>query len=306
LPFFAALGKLEGAYIGSRTWKLLYMMYLNRAVPIPGVPQNTATINDRRPDTRYFDFREITNSPRAYYDAGKLTHSLNTKHGLSAETSYWFSKAIDTGATYVNIAAGDDAMQGQAQIPYNVAADLKGVSDFDQTHALLTRITYEMPVRQRLFRGWRLSTIFVAKSGIPFKIITGADSPGFGNVDGSPGDRPNILTPGILGRTIRHPDVAATLLPRESFAFPNPTDARGNVGNNVFRRAAYRNLNASLERRFLMPHDRAVSFRAESINALNNPQFAEPVGDLSNPAFGKIINTLNDGRTFRFSLNLEF
>jgi hypothetical protein len=30
------------------------------------------------------------------------------------------------------------------------------------------------------------------------------------------------------------------------------------------------------------------------------------VGDLSNPAFGKIVNTLNDGRTFRFSLNLEF
>jgi hypothetical protein len=306
LPLPAALGRLDAAYIGSRTWKLLYMLYLNRAVPIPGIPQTTATINDRRPDTRYFDFRNITNSPRAYYDAGKLTHSITNKRGLTAETSYWFSKAIDTGATYVNIAAGDDAMQGQAQTPANLAADLKGVSDFDQTHALLTRVTYEPPVRHRLLRAWRISTIFVAKSGIPFKVITGSDSPGFGNVDGATGDRPNILTPGILGRTISHPDVAISLLPRSSFAYPNPTDPRGNLGNNVFRRAAYRNLNASVERRFVMPHERAVSLRAESINALNTPQFAEPVGDLSNPAFGKIINTLNDGRTFRFSLNFEF
>jgi hypothetical protein len=306
LPFFAALGKLEGAYIGSRTWKLLYMMYLNRAIPTAGVPQTTATINDRRPDPRYFDLRVLTNSPRAYYDAAKLTHSLNTKRGLTLESSYWFSKAIDTGATYVNIAAGDDASQGQAQTPTNIAADLRGVSDFDQTHALLMRLTYELPVRQRWFRSWRISSIFVAKSGIPFKIITGADSPGFGNVDGAPGDRPNILTPQILGRTISHPDVASALLPRSSFGFPNPTDPRGNLGSNVFRRAGYRNLNASVERRFLMPHERAISFRAESINALNTPQFAEPVGDLSNPAFGKIVNTLNDGRTFRFSLNLEF
>lgn len=306
MPFPKALGAVEAAYVGSRTWKLLYMLYFNRAVPVPGVPQITATINDRRPDSRYYDFRLITNSPRAYFDAGKVTHRLSTKNGLSAESSYWFSKAIDTGATFVNIAAGDDAMQGQSQTPYDVAADLKGVSDFNQTHALLTRVSYEVPLRQRLLRGWRLSTIFVAKSGIPFKVITGSDSPGFGNVDGSPGDRPNILTPEILGRTISHPDLAGTLLPRTSFAYPNPTDPRGNLGNNVFRRAAYRNLNASVERRFVMPHERAVSFRAESINALNTPQFAEPVGDLSNPAFGKIVNTLNDGRTFRFSLNLEF
>ena len=96
------------------------------------------------------------------------------------------------------------------------------------------------------------------------------------------------------------------MLPRSAFAYPAPTDPRGNLGNNVFRRAGYRNLNASVERRFLLPQERAISFRAESINGLNTPQFAEPVGDLSNPAFGKIINTLNDGRTFRFSLSLEF
>ncbi len=292
-------GRVETAYIGSRTWKLLYMLYLNRAVPVTGIPQTTTTINDRRPDTTYFDYRLVTNSPRAYYDAAKVTYTIASKRGVTVDSSYWFSKAIDSGATYVNIAAGDDASQGHSQTAVNIDADLRGVSDFDQTHAWLNRLSYE-------WRGWRLSTIFVAKSGTPFKVITGSDSPGYGNVDGVSGDRPHIVDPTILGASIGHPDTSQQLLPRSAFAYPAPTEPRGNLGNNVFRRAGYRNLNASLERRFLLPHESAISFRAESINALNTPQFAEPVGDLSNPAFAKIINTLNDGRTFRFSLSLEF
>ena len=64
--------------------------------------------------------------------------------------------------------------------------------------------------------------------------------------------------------------------------------------------------NAGLERRFLLHGERALSFRAEGVNVLNTPQFAEPNPDLSSPAFGQITNTLNDGRTFRFTLRLDF
>jgi hypothetical protein len=46
--------------------------------------------------------------------------------------------------------------------------------------------------------------------------------------------------------------------------------------------------------------------RAESVNFLNTPQFAEPNKDLASPSFGRITNTLNDGRTFRFTLSLRF
>jgi hypothetical protein len=49
-----------------------------------------------------------------------------------------------------------------------------------------------------------------------------------------------------------------------------------------------------------------VTFRAESINLLNSPQFAEPGTDLSSGNFGQITNTLNDGRTFRFLLQFGF
>jgi hypothetical protein len=46
--------------------------------------------------------------------------------------------------------------------------------------------------------------------------------------------------------------------------------------------------------------------RAESINLLNTPQFAEPGSMLGTPEFGFITNTLNDGRTFRFNLGLQW
>jgi len=306
LPLSDKLGRLEISYIGSRTWKLLYLQYNNRAVPIPGIPQTTATINDRRPDKRYFDHRILSNFPRAYYDAGKITYTLASRRGLTLDTSYWFSKAIDTGATFVNIAAGDDAMQGHSQMATNIGADLRGLSNFHQTHAALNRLSYQLPYHHSLVRNWRASTVFIAKSGTPFTVITGSDGPGLGNVDGVSGDRPNLLNPDILGNTISHPDLAATLLPRSAFANIRPTDERGNLGVNTFVRAGFRNLNASIERRFTLNQDRAIAFRAESINALNTPQFAEAVADLSNPAFGKITNTLNDGRTFRFSFSLEF
>ncbi len=305
-PLPKPIGKLDLSYVGSRTWKLLYMQYENRAVPVASIPQTTATINDRRPDARYFDYREIGNSARAYYDAAKLTHTLTTSKGVVLETSYWFSKAIDTGASFVNIAAGDDANQGHAQTANNVAKDLRAVSAFDQKHALLSKASYQLGKRGRLLKDWRLSSVFLAKSGLPFSVITGSDGPGYGNVDGVTGDRPNLLDRSILGRTISHPDVSQQLLPAAAFGFIRPTEQAGNLGVNVFRRAGFRNLNASVERRFAVKQDRAIAFRAEAINALNTPQFAEPIADLSNTSFGKITNTLNDGRSMRFSLSFEF
>lgn len=314
LPIPRAAGTLQAGYVGTRTWKLFYMVYANRAVPVPGIAQTTSTINDRRPDPRYFDYRPITNGSRAYFDAGRVTYTVPAWRGVTVDTSYWWSKAIDTGASYVSVAAGDEANQGQAQSLRNISADLRGPSAFDQAHAAIVRFSYGTGTRPlhgpavitNALANWRLGGILLAKSGAPFAVISGSDAPGYGNVDGVIGDRPNLLDTSVLGREMNHPDTSRQLLPRSAFGLIRPTDDRGNLGMNTFRRGGIRNLNASLERRWSLPSERGVSFRAEAINALNTPQFAEPVFDLSNPAFGMITNTLNDGRAFKFSFSLEF
>lgn len=312
LPLPRSWGRLDAGYVGTRTWKLLYMQYTNRALRPAGVPVITANINDRRPDKRYFDYRQVSNMSRAYYDAGRVNYALPLWRGMTWENSYWYSKAIDTGASYVNIAAGDDANQGQSQEEDRAAQDLRGPSAFDQAHAWLSRWSYLTPGGWRAavpgggaLANWRMSAVFVAKSGIPFTVITGSDAPGYGNVDGVSGDRPMLLQREILGRTISHPDLSRQLLPRAAFGLLGPNEMRGNLGVGTFRRAGMRNLNASLERQWSLGQDGVLGFRAEAINLLNTPQFAEPNVDLSNPAFGLITNTLNDGRTFKFTLRLQ-
>ena len=95
------------------------MWFANRAVPVPGVPQTTDTITERRPDPRYYELREARNASNAYFDAARVTLKAPAWHGFTADASYWFSKAIDTGSAYTNMAAGDEALQGysQSQIP---------------------------------------------------------------------------------------------------------------------------------------------------------------------------------------------
>lgn len=306
--------RLQLGYTGSRSHKLLMLWHMNRAVPAAD-PQKqiTATVNDRRPDKRYFDIRQAANAGRAYFDAGRVTLAATEWKGITLDASYWFSKAIDTGTSYLNMAAGDEVRQGYGQNQNGIQQDLKGPSTFDQSHAALIRVRYQLPAWSSsplLARGvlgkWAASAVWLAKTGMPFSVISGSDGPGFGNVDGINGDRPHLVDPSVLGRGIGHPDTSEALLPRSAFRFIQPLEPRGNLGSNTFRRGGIRNLNASLSREWNVAGDRKLIVRAESINLTNTPQFAEPNSDLTSPAFGRITNTLNDGRTFLFTAQIRF
>lgn len=296
-------------YAGSRAHKLFQMWFNNRGAMVPGIPQISATLNQRRPDESVLEVLRLLNGSRAYFDAARAT-VLTRARGLTLDTSYWFSKSIDLGNDFTSTLSGVDARQGRSQSENNVHGDLKGRSQFDQPHALLLRGGYELPrvagVAGKILSRWNLSGVLLLKNGTPFNVESGSDGPGFGNVDGQGGDRVHILDPGLLGRTIGHPDTSQSRLPRSAFAFIQPSEERGNIGRNVFRRGRIANVNAALERSFRLYRDWALQFRAESINFLNTPQFAEPNYNLISPSFGAITNTLNDGRAFRLRLRLTW
>jgi hypothetical protein len=306
--------RVQLGYVGSCSHKLIQTWFLNRAQPTEGIPLTTATTDERRPDQAIFDHLLIHNASRGYYDAGRVGFVLPPWRGLTLNASYWFSKAIDLGSDYTNTASGSDARVAVAQTEFNSHNDLRGLSNFDQRHAFLLQSSYETPRRgvgrswvQRVLGSWNLSTVWLAKQGTPFTVDSGSDAPGFGNVDGQMGDRPNILDPSILGRTIGDPDTSQQLLARSAFAFINaPTQMAGTLGRNTFRKGPIANLNAALWKSWTVSQEMRIAFRAESINFLNTPQFDAPTKSLTSPSFGQINNTLNDGRTFRFTLRLEF
>ncbi len=304
---------LSLGYVGSRSHRLLTTWFLNRARQVEGVEQTTDTIDERRPDPRFFEMRRILNGSRGYFDAAKLTLTVPRWAGMSIDASYWFSKAIDLGSDYSNTASGRDARNARSPSEFNYHGEMRGLSNFDQTHALLARFNYETPrLRtqrgwvQRIFSGWQLSSALLLKSGTPFAVQAGSDGPGVGNVDGTSSDRPSVLDPSVLGRVIDDPDTSAAMLPRAAFGFNQPGELTGNLGRNTFRKDGIWNINAGLSRRWALGADRSVLFRAESLNSLNHPQFAEPGAELNSPNFGRITNTLNDGRTFRFTLEFAF
>jgi hypothetical protein len=298
-------------YVGSRTHKLFYSFLLNRAVPVPGIPFTTATVGDRRADKTAFEILDIHNGSRAFYDAAIATISTPRWNGLSLTGSYWLSKSIDFGTDYTFVGIGSGSREASGQSGVDPRKDQKALSDFDQPHAALLQASYDTGRRgsgwwSALTSSWTIASVYLLKSGTPITIVAGSDGPGFGNVDGLQGDRPFILDPTILGRTIGDPDTSPQLLPRSAFRFMNaPQEMAGDLGRNVFRKGKIANVNASIQRAFAV-RDWAVTIRAESVNFFNTPQFAGPGDNLASPNFGQITNTLNDGRTVRFTLRLAF
>jgi len=305
--------RLQLGYVGSRSHKLFGTYIFNRAVPVPGIELSVSTVNDRRPDQTARDKLLIGNVSNAYYDAGRITLTVPNFRGLTFATSYWFSKAIDFGADYSST-AGDPQRFGQSgQTELGTLQDLKGLSNFDQPHSFLLQASYDTGRRRSglfswLYRNWTMTSVLLMKSGTPFDVNSGSDGPGFGNVDGTNGDRVNILDPTLLGTTVGHPDTSLQILRPSAFAFMDALagEVRGNLARNSFRRGKIGNLNASMQRSWALPHDLQMTLRAESINFTNTPQFAEPGRQLASPNFGQITNTLNDGRTFRFLLRFAF
>lgn len=328
---------LTVGYIGERTIKLPVRILSNRAEPVPGICTEragidylwcqTSTINQRRSDPRFLQVTTVVNGSIAYFDALQVAVVQRLRAGLTWNARYSFSKAISTAdTTFADISSG--AVSQSAEI----ISDLRGVAKFDTPHALTIGYSYELPgagtgIQSLLLGGWRVSGTTTFRSGTPISIHTGSDSPVFGNVDGvSSPDRPNLLNPAILGKSLDHPDTVASVLgvdsckpvPLENPSFFQcehfdtnlPPGGRGNLGYNTFRNDGTHNWNFALEKQFYLPKagggEPQLQLRAEFINFLNQPQFS-PVNNriAAEDTFGTITNTANRGRTIQFTLRLR-
>ena len=296
--------QLQASYIGSRTWKLPQMIQANRATRPAGIAVTTATINDRRPDQRYYALNVVTNMGRAYFDAAQIVVQKRALPGLAFNMTYQFSKAIDTGSDFSSTGIGGD--ETKAQFENDIVRDVKALSKFDTPHRFLFTYTYELPTRW--LRAWSMIGALNLHSGTPFGLEGGTDSPPWGNVDGQGQDRPSLVDLNLLGKSFDNPDTSQSLLRRDAFVLELESKGFGTLGRNVFRRDGVANFNIALERTFLFSSDRTRTavFRAEALNMTNHPQFDLPTNAMSSPSFGQITNTLNGGRIVQFGLNLKF
>ena len=308
---FAKGSMLRLGYLGSRSLKLLNTFIQNRADQVPGIKATLDNVDQRRPDQRYYEVRRVLNGGRAYFDAAQVSFDQPVYRGLRMNVVYTFGKAIDEGSDFAFTAANRDMQTARSQWQYDSFNDKKGLSNFDSPHSLLLSGSWDLPGRSGsrmswLTGGWQISGVTLWKRGTPLTLYMGSDAPGFGNVDGGPSDRPHILDPTILGMTISHPDAAPQILRRDRFAYIAEGEHRGSIGRGTFRKASIANLNAAVTKRWNLGTSRewVVLLRAEAYNLTNTPQFDEPQRNYTSPSFGKITNSLNDGRVFQLGLRL--
>ena len=268
-----------------------------------------------------FAYRSIGKSN---YHSMQWTARKTFASGLSFNLNYTLAKSIDlTSSAESDFSGGSYAILLN---PYKSSLN-RGVSDFDIRHSVSGFVVYQLPFGkgQRLFNtqskvlnamigGWQLSSLYNFSSGLPRSVGNSGSWPtnwnwsGFATAFGTvPASATTKNAPGIDGKGA--PNI---------FADPNVARAAfdytyaGQIGSrNVIRGQGYRNIDMSLNKRFLMPFNEkhSLQFRWEVFNVPNTVRF-----DINNASldvgntgtFGKYTGLLTQPRVMQFGLRYQF
>jgi hypothetical protein len=315
--------------------------------PPPGqISLTQPRTNARRANGAYSSYLIVSNAAWSYYNALQVTYSQKAFRGLNLQANYTWSKNIDTGSEATSVGTGDiNAAVSETQ----GMASLRGFSRLAQPQRLVLSYVYELPLFKgqsgpaswgrfapmagRVLGGWSLAGNTTFASGNPFTVFLGYDL----NGDGIGGDRPFIVEPSILGRSISNARVdpatglqyAQEALPLAAFLptaaqaaakqwpwFPG-TGIVGNLGRNTFWTAGENNWDFSVIKDLRLYKERHhLQFRAEMYNLMNRVQFNLPAflnvvdtgvpGYQLNPNLGKITTQRNSPRNMLMMLRYSF
>jgi hypothetical protein len=283
----------------------------NCPVPVPiadnEISLRVPRINERRPDPRFSTNSIVSNDANSWYHGLQVQWSKAFTGGLWFDATYTWSKAIDDTSEATFVGAGDSNALG----PDKEFA--RGLSRFHTPHRFTFNGTWKLPVfRERkdwvgdVFGGWQLSAVVRVAHGTPFTVI---DSGG-GDIDwdGFSENRPVLLDPSILGRTIGEIGTSQQELPRSAFrrATPVEGDYEQLVGRNTFYGDGVRNVDLGLVKSFGMPLDGRLMLRLNVFNALNRRQWSFPNTDFTSANFGIITTQVNTPRTLQLEARYIF
>ncbi len=300
----------------------------------------------RRSNGAYGSFLEVSNASWSYYNAMQLSYTQRAFRGLNMQVNYTWSKNIDTGTEATSVGTGDI---NAAVSQFQSAASLRGLSRIAQPQRLVISYVYELPLFKgkkgpdsfgrfapvvgRALGGWQISGNTTFAAGNPFTVFLGYDL----NGDGIGGDRPFLLDPHVLGRSIDNARIdPATGLQFGQEALPlaafGPTAAQattkqwpwypgtgvvGSLGRNTFWTAGQNNWDFAVSKDVRLFGERQhLQFRADMFNLMNRVQFDLPafvsVVDTSvagyqlNPNFGRITGQRNSARNMLMMLKYVF
>ncbi len=298
---------LQAGYVGTLVVGEQGFININASAPGTG--------NAGRPLAQFnilSDINEIEPYKNVTYNA------LQTE--LRGRFSHVIAGVVYTYSKTVNYQDND----GNPRIQYLPDAELnKGPAGYDRTHNLQSYWVWDLPfghnrhwatsgLANTLLGGWQLNGTMSFMSGLPITIIQGngfnLNAAGSGQVPDQV--KSTVAIPGGIGSGNEYFD-------RSAFAAVNIPSGQpqrfGNAPRNDVRGPGYFDLDLGLFRTIGVSRSVQLQLRAEALNVLNHPNFANPGGDISNAGtFGFITATTGPGgnatgeRTVRLGARVSF
>ena len=254
---------------GSRGKNLRITRNINQ--PVDGVSPFAALSSDSpiSPGAPLGNIMQVESSAFSRYDALWISAARRLSRGLEFDTSYTWSKSLDTNS----LNSQGFAVQDSYDIPNQY-----GLSDFHAGHRFVLSTTYAVPFDGHwIARDWQFAAIVQAQSGNPVNIVTSTST-----INGMP----NTVRPDVTGpiRIIGTPD---QWFDPSVFVAVNRF---GNLGRNVVIGPGFRNTDLSISRTVRLGTSR-LRFRADVFNLFNHANFGPPGNIVGSPAFGRITRT---------------
>ena len=261
------------------------------------------------------------------YNALQITVEKHPTHGLQMLGTYTWSHSLDVSSSYEDTAfvgAGSFDPYGRLQRDY-------GNSAFDARHRFTVSLTYDIPNLNKLsmfhwmpsliFGGWGLSAINVLQTGQP---IIFSDSNQFSLtctnlVYYSCPDRPDLVKMPVAvnprtamfgtGCNLTPPTPCANHYFFDPSSFTdNALGTLGNTTRNFFHGPGFWNTDFALRKVTRITEGTSFEMRFEAFNLLNHVNFANPIGDVADPNFGRIssIRTGSNSRLLQLGAKFSF
>jgi len=257
-------------YFGSRGADLRISRNLNQAVNGVRPYPTLSAASPISPGVTLGNITQVESTGFSSYHAFSATASKRLSRGLLFDTSYTWSKSLDTNS----LNSSNFNLQDGYDIPNQY-----GLSDFDARHRFVLSATYQLPFNGNAWtRDWQIATIVQSQSGNPVNIVTtNATLNGVANTV-----RPDLVAPiRIIGSVDQWFDPA-------SFA---AVPRFGNLGRNVVIGPAFHNTDVSVRKLVTMAGRYRLQLRADAFDLFNHPNFGPPGNVVGSPTFGKISRT---------------
>ena len=239
------------------------------------------------------------------FSAGRLF-----ARGWSARAIFTTGRALDANSSNDNGVGG-----GRNIVDVTNINGQWGRADYDVNKRLALDAVWEVPTPfhsgffKNTLGNWRLSTIAILQSGLPFSVYTGASYPsGDYNADGFNYDQPNTPAFGNSISTSRS-DFLVGLFKASDFPVP-ARGQKGNLGRNTFEGPGLANVNINAIKAVHIPwftgHEGAtLEMRGEIFNLLNRVNLTAPSSDLSSGLFGRSTGQ-RQPRALQLGLRIAF